>query len=82
MNKGEAAEVTDAPKVKSLPASASAGSTRSDTPVDNEDDKERAIAKAALTIAELSQCFSSRPVVRPSHLYNSFCPSISEQELD
>ena len=73
MNKGEAAEVTDAPKAKPLPASASAGSTRSDTPVDNEDDKERAIAKAALTIAELSQCFSSVRIERPPRLYNHHC---------
>ncbi|RPD63802.1 hypothetical protein L227DRAFT_542790 [Lentinus tigrinus ALCF2SS1-6] len=56
MNKSEAAETSaaDTPKTKTLPASTSAGNTRSDTPVDNEDDKERAIAKAALTIAELT----------------------------
>ncbi|RPD78344.1 hypothetical protein L226DRAFT_502792 [Lentinus tigrinus ALCF2SS1-7] len=58
MNKSEAGETSaaavDTPKAKTLPTSTSAGSTRSDIPVDNEDDKERAIAKAALTIAELT----------------------------
>ncbi|RDX50077.1 hypothetical protein OH76DRAFT_1437882 [Lentinus brumalis] len=58
MNKSEATETapTDpsTAKAKTLPASASGGSTRPDTPGDNEDDKERAIAKAALTIAELT----------------------------
>ncbi|KAI0695938.1 Golgi transport complex subunit 5-domain-containing protein [Cerioporus squamosus] len=56
MSKSEATETppAEALKAKTLPTSASAGSTRPDTPGDNEDDKERAIAKAALTIAELT----------------------------
>ena len=54
MTKADAAEPgADAAKPKAQPPK---GGARADTPLENEDDKERAIAKAALTIAELSQC--------------------------
>ncbi|KAH9895023.1 Golgi transport complex subunit 5-domain-containing protein [Cubamyces lactineus] len=62
MNKADASESQDATGTKAkgqangVSASASSGvGTRADTPsVESEDDKERAIAKAALTIAELT----------------------------
>lgn len=57
MNKTDASEATpvDEPKAKTVTPTATTPVPRADTPVaENEDDKERAIAKAALTIAELS----------------------------
>ena len=55
MSKSETAESASTPEPpKAKAAATSTGSARADTPID-EDDKERAIAKAALTIAELSQ---------------------------
>ena len=58
MNKGDAPEApVDDAKAKAATPTATTPVHRADTPVaENEDDKERAIAKAALTIAELSQC--------------------------
>ncbi len=57
MSKSETAEAAaETPKSKAQSAGTPTGGARADTPID-EDDKERAIAKAALTIAELSQCF-------------------------
>ena len=60
MNKADTTESQDAkPKGQTNGVSASTSSgagARADTPsMESEDDKERAIAKAALTIAELSQ---------------------------
>ena len=56
MSKSETSEAPPTDTAKSKPQSATTPTTgsRADTPLD-EDDKERAIAKAALTIAELSQ---------------------------
>ncbi|KAI0779742.1 Golgi transport complex subunit 5-domain-containing protein [Fomes fomentarius] len=49
----EAASAAETPKSKTQSAGTPTGGARADTPID-EDDKERAIAKAALTIAELT----------------------------
>lgn len=59
MTKADAVESgVDSAKPKSQSAATPTSAARADTPIDNEDDRERAIAKAALTIAELSKCLN------------------------